>query len=56
MTSKTFPAISFTDVNKLVPENDTAKCNNNVLLPFPYEDEDSPTQAAVKCNNNYYNN
>ena len=57
MTSKTFPAISFTDVNRLVPENDTAKCNNNVLLPFPYyEDEDSATQAAVKCNNNYYNN
>ena len=49
MTSKTFSAINFTDVNKLVPENDTAKCNNNVLLPFPYEDEDSPTQAAVSA-------
>ena len=34
-------------VNKLVPESDTAESKNHVLLPFPYEDEDLPTQAAV---------
>ena len=51
MALKNFPAIDSIDfhVNKLVPENDTAESNNNVQLPFPYEDEDLPTQAAVSA-------
>ena len=32
-----------------MPEDDTAESNNHVLLPFPYEDEDLPTQAAVSA-------
>ena len=49
MASKNFPAIDSIDsqVNKLVPESDTVESKNYVLLPFPYEDEDLPTQAAV---------
>ena len=51
MSSKNVPAIDSIDfhVNKPVPKNDTAESNNNVLLPFPYEDEDLPTQAAVSA-------
>ena len=42
MTWKNFPAFDFINfhVNKFVAENDTAESNNNVLLLFPYEDED----------------
>ena len=49
MASKNFPAIDSIDfhVNKLGPENDAAESKNHVLLPFPYEDEDLSTQAAV---------
>ena len=32
-----------------MPEDDTAESNNHVLLPFLYEDEDLPTQAAVSA-------
>ena len=32
-----------------MPENDAAESNNNVLLPFSYEDEDLPIQAAVSA-------
>ena len=32
-----------------MPENDTAKSNCNVLIPFPYGYEDFPTQAAVSA-------
>ena len=51
MASKHFPAIDSIDfhVNKLVPENKTAESKNHVLLPFPDEDEDLPTQAAVRA-------
>ena len=51
MASKNFPAIDSIDfyVNKLVPENDTAESNNNVLLPFPYEDDDFLPPAAVSA-------
>ena len=44
----TIDSINF-HVNKLVPENDTEESNNSVLLPFPYEDEDLPTQTAVSA-------
>ena len=39
IASKYFPAIDSIDfhVNKPVPENDTAESNNNILLPFPYD-------------------
>ena len=48
MASKNFLAIGCIDfyVTKLVPENDTAESKNHVLLPFPYEDKDLPTQAS----------
>ena len=51
MSSKNVPAIDSIDfhVNKPVPNYDTAESNNNVLLPFLYEDEDLPTQAAVSA-------
>ena len=51
MASKNFSAVDSIGfhVNKRVPENDTTESNNNVLLPFPYEDEDLPTQAAVSA-------
>ena len=56
MTSKNFPAIDPIDfhANKLVPESDTAKSKNHVLLPFPYEDEGLPTalKAEINCRNN----
>ena len=50
MASENFPAINSSDLhlNKLVSENDTAE-SNNVLLPFPYEDKDLPTKAAVSA-------
>ena len=32
-----------------MPENDTAESNCNVLIPFPYGDEDFPTQAALSA-------
>ena len=51
MASKNFAVVNSMDfhANKFVPENDTVESNNNVLLPFPYEDEDLPTQAAVSA-------
>ena len=51
MASKNFPAIDSIDfhVNKLVPENDTAASKTHVLLPFPFEDEVLPTQAAISA-------
>ena len=50
MASKKFSAVNSIDihVNKLVPENDTLESNNNVVLPFPYEEEDLPTQVQQK--------
>ena len=49
MASKRFPPVDSIDfhVHKLVPESDTAESKNHVLLPFPCEEEDLPTQAAV---------
>ena len=49
MASKNFRAIDTIDfhANKLMPESDTAEFKNHVLLPFLYDDEDLPTQAAV---------
>ena len=32
-----------------MPENDTAESKIHILLPFAYEDEDLPTQAAVSA-------
>ena len=51
MASTNFPSIDSIDfhVNKLGPQNDTAESNINVLLPFPSEDEELPTQAAVSA-------
>ena len=49
MASKNFPVMNSIEfhVNKLAHENHTSEFKNDDLLPFPYEDEDLPTQAAV---------
>ena len=46
MVSKKISCIDF-HVNKLVPENDTAESNCNVLIPFPYGDENFPTKQLL---------
>ena len=49
MASKNLPVIDSIDfhVNKMAPGNDASESKNHVLLPFPYDNEDLPTHAAV---------
>ena len=51
MASGNFSEINSIDfhVNKVATEHDTSESKNLVLLPFPNEDEDLPTQAAVSA-------
>ena len=51
MASKNFPAIDSIGFHgsKLVPENNREESKIHFLLPFPYEDEVLPTQAAVSA-------
>ena len=51
MTATTYPLVDSIDfhVNKMVSKDHISGPKNHVLLPFPYDDEDLPTDAAVSA-------